>query len=233
MKLLVIGFQNSGTTMLRRLLCCHPDIRWIFHETFYLNDTSTKEHIRAKIRTKHGFNIDKHIWGEKIPFIYPRMVKSNVGSKCSIIDYARQWKIYFAPDYKIIHIVRHPVDVIMGNKTRKSIKEARTLKWYEDTVFLAIKKFEESILVKYEDILLNFNVTMKSLLEAVGISSDRGTIELVENAFCEKFKKLNQSRAFGYSGNKRHDILDKKYQNLRKIIKEINAFAGGINKYNS
>jgi len=228
---LVIGFQNSGTTMLRRLLCCHPEIRNIFHETFYLNDTNRREHVRTKIMNKHKFDIDNCVWGEKIPFIYPRMSRSKIGPRNSIVDYARRWKKYFTPDYRIIHIVRHPVDVILGNNRTKAIKPEKTIKWYEDTVFLAIRKFEESAIIKYEDILLNFDVSMGNLFSSIGLSSNKEVVDNVEEQFNERFGGLNYSRAFGYGSNKRYGSLDNKFQNLRKIIKGVNNFAGGIVKY--
>ena len=104
MKILLVGFQRSGTTLLRRILQVHPEIHRVFHEPFLLNITKTKDQV-LQFAQKNGIsNPLKETWGEKVPY-YPAVRKHNV------VKYCEKWNEYFGKESIIIHIVRHPYDI--------------------------------------------------------------------------------------------------------------------------
>ena len=69
MKILIVGFQRSGTTLLRRILHSHPEVRRIFHEEFLLKKCPTKDSLHRYLMNYDIFP-DEDNWGEKVPF-YP------------------------------------------------------------------------------------------------------------------------------------------------------------------
>ena len=103
MKILIIGFQRSGTTLLRRMLHGHPEVRRMFHEEFLLKKCQSKDSL-YKYLINHKISPDKDTWGEKVPF-YPSV------RKISVLKYCDIWNDYFGEDARILHIIRHPIDV--------------------------------------------------------------------------------------------------------------------------
>lgn len=95
MKILVIGFQRSGTTLTRKLIEAHPDVSEIFHEKRILN------------KPKKLAEIEYKIWGDKVPW------NSMTGNE--IIDYANRWAKKFNGDYRIIHVMRNPEGAARSN----------------------------------------------------------------------------------------------------------------------
>jgi len=121
MKILVIGFQRSGTTLLRRLIDLHPNVLWILHETRLLskegltNVNVISRYIKNNISNAESYKfatILKKNWGEKLPWY---------GNGSNIIYYANKWSNIFRDESKIIHIVRHPIDVALSNVEKRDL----------------------------------------------------------------------------------------------------------------
>lgn len=143
-KILIIGFQRSGTTLLRRLISFHPDVTKCFHET--------------KLLSKKNFN--KNIngnWGEKIPWYD--------GSGKFIINYVNKWIDLFKEEARILHIIRSIDDVVNSNFNFKSFDKNETKNKYIKSMFNVRKTFYHE--PKYKEILFENLVTgpFKSSLE--------------------------------------------------------------------
>jgi len=100
MQVLVTGFQRSGTTLLRRLLQLHPEIKKVFHEQVLLKREPRM--LKVYLRSKK-VHVKRDNWGEKVP--YYNKIKTE-----PVERYLRDWMTRFSIRGKIIHIVRHPYD---------------------------------------------------------------------------------------------------------------------------
>lgn len=100
-------------------------------------------------------------WGEKIPFYFRKPKKG--GFKGTILEYCLEWNRRFLPEAKIVFIVRHPMDVAIsaGKRWAKStIKAMEKQKKLLPMVIGGVRKLPNSMVIKYEDLLLD---TEKSL----------------------------------------------------------------------
>ena len=68
MNILITGIQRSGTTLLRRIFTVHPQVKRIFHESFFLTKFKTAKTLRNYLINARGINPKKDIWGEKCPY---------------------------------------------------------------------------------------------------------------------------------------------------------------------
>jgi len=84
MKILIVGFQRSGTTLIRRLFAMHPEIKLLAHENFFLAKYgNNKKKISTHIHNWKQVNIDKDNWGDKTPY-YPNIRKIPVRKYCDM-----------------------------------------------------------------------------------------------------------------------------------------------------
>ena len=155
MRILVVGFGRSGTSLLRRLIQAHPNVQKMYHETGLMGRANWKVILeRNHIRLNGN-------WGEKIPFYFRRPKKGGFGG--TILDYCKEWNRRFLPEARVILIVRHPMDVAISagkrwaHTTTKAMEKQKKLL---PIVINGICKLPNSMIVKYEDLLLD---TEKSL----------------------------------------------------------------------
>lgn len=92
MKILLTGFQRSGTALLKHVIRNHPDVKKIFHENCLLNKGL------PYIESICNFDINKETWGEKLPWFEIKPIKKYNGT---IFQYCEDW-IELFPDSKII-----------------------------------------------------------------------------------------------------------------------------------
>lgn len=108
MKILVVGFQRSGTTLLRNVMENHPDVQKMFHEKFLL------KYKNGQIKNMlAGLGNPEGTWGEKVPY-YTRRIRRGVGMH--VEEYCRRWFKMFKAEARVLHIVRHPLDVGLSSK---------------------------------------------------------------------------------------------------------------------
>jgi len=222
MQILIVGFQRSGTTMLRRILSVHPHVRAIFHENFLFTKYHTKEDLFKYLKRQNVHPYDEN-WGEKCPF-YPSI------RKIPVINYCRKWNEYFGETSRILHIVRHPIDVALScNKKMKSRKYGAVeyaLNLYQSimrTYIPKINNMESSLTFKYEDLLIDPDVVLPQIFEFCQIDSKidfRAAMSLIKNP---RYKTIDPSRAFAY---KKNPIKTK--VNLTSTFNVINKTVGGV-----
>jgi hypothetical protein len=194
MKILIIGFQRSGTTLMRRIIQGHPDVKRIFHESFLLNRFKTKLLLANFIRSS-DINFKKDTWGEKIPF-YPNLRKT------STLKYCEMWNDLFGNKSRILHIVRHPIDVTLSiSKKYKRSNTTAPLKMYKgkmSSVIPAFDKMPNVMSFKYENLLINPDEVLSKIFEFCKIQKDVDFRQYLSKISNKKYQKFDKTRAFAH-----------------------------------
>jgi len=219
-RIFVTGFQRSGTTLLRRLIQFHPEIRKMAHEaTILANEDRFKKYTIDKNMT------DNNSWGEKVPF-YTSNIKR--GFNKSIVEYCKSWNNKFKEKSKIIHILRHPYDVSISNQNKyKGLKIEKTLKLYSKImpkIITDIYNLGNCYIIKYEDLLFNPEIELYNIFSFCEIDNSAESINKVINSYSEEVSKfegnINKKRAFNY---KRSEI-NFNYKFDKNFIHQLNSF---------
>ena len=220
MQILVIGFQRSGTTLLRRMIHIHPQVKRIFHEHLLVSKfRNDKKQLLNYISNKRTNN-KKDNWGEKVPFY------GKIKGGLHPFTYCQKWTELF-PESKIIHIVRHPIDVGLSTVNKyPNINDINIpLKKYNKlmtSLIGDIDKLDNALTIKYEDLLLNTDETINKIFKFCGLKEDIEIQTLMSGLKRVKYQKINESRAFNYKKQKNMGIKVK----LGKVIEELNMIGG-------
>ncbi len=196
MKILVVGFQRSGTTLLRRIIEMHPEVEAVFHERFLLKKFRTRNSV-IKHAVKSGCTA-KGNWGEKTPY-YPNIRKINT------MKYCHQWQDYFHKESRIVHIVRHPFDVAASNVKKFNCYFNVPIRMYCTHVPVITRKIDalkNSVTVKYEDLLIHPEIIIPKLYDMCNLNPDVDWEDLLRAQEKPQYQKLNKSRALAYKGKK-------------------------------
>jgi hypothetical protein len=218
MNILIIGFQRSGTTLLRRLIQLHPQVKRIFHESALLKKYNDKKILLEYVKT-NGIKLKKDNWGEKVPY-YP------TAKQYPIVKYCKKWEDYFGDKSRILHVVRHPYDVAFSilNKFDDVVSIDKPIKIYRNIIRSSvpeINKLKSTFTFKYEDLLLNSDEMMFKIYEHCGLSSDFDFKREMINIENPLYQNINPERAFAY---KRKDI-NSDYK-LKPVIEILNTIDG-------
>jgi len=200
-RILIIGFQRSGTTLLRRLLCQHPDVAYIIHEGRLLKTTNDRQVVyecAQRIAEENGIkaNLRNSAWGDKVPFC--------ASSPKKIVGYCRKWQAMFGEKARVLIIVRHPYDVAISSEKAFEQNPERILRVFASSMpgFISTMLEDDSVMIlKFEDLVSNAAdvlsricryCTLDSSAEAVDKMSSAGRGEL------RYFDRVEPSRAFAY-----------------------------------
>jgi hypothetical protein len=229
MKVLVIGFPRSGTSLMYRVVKLHPEVKKMFFETNMLKRVGTDSE-----NVLNNFFPKKINVGEKV--IYEKDVMGKKpNTSPTPVDYCKIWNKRFKREAKIIQIIRHPYDVwnslIIHKYMKRNIKYSvpRMLENYFKfipTYFDTISKFKNCFTVKYEDMILNSDILIPQIYEHCGLSTNY------------RFKeRMKARRVFLYKTNgfKIHDVRLHKQKNefmeifdnnIDECLKVLNQFPG-------
>jgi hypothetical protein len=200
--ILVTGFQRSGTTLLRRLLCAHPGVKVVLHEARLLRKTMDMEKILGRAvkfaERRHSVALDpgNDAWGDKVPFC------TSVPKKG--IDYCAGWLEAFGKRAKVLVIVRHPCDVVLSNQ--------RTFSQNPDGVMKAMSLFMPEFVafglsdgrvrcLKFEDLVANPRPVLEGVFEFCGLDTAPKVLDAVVGSGSKElryFERIEPSRAFSY-----------------------------------
>jgi hypothetical protein len=193
MKILIIGFQRSGTTLTRRVIQSHPEVKRIFHEQFLLRNFKIKV-LLAYLRIR-DIDPKRDNWGEKVPF-YPSVKGYPITKYCEL------WNEHFGKQSRILHVVRHPVDVAFSVSNKyKNQNFDYALGLYQKRMVKYIPKImvmENTFTFKYEDLLLNPDKVIPRIFWFCGLDKDvdfKSNLSIIKNP---KYQNINKSRAFAY-----------------------------------
>ena len=215
MKILVIGFPRSGTTLMYRTIGNHPDVDRMYFETNMMKRIGTqKENTLNRVFPK-GKNV-----GEKVIYERDIMGKLNSGAPTPV-DYCKMWNKRFKGEARIVQIIRHPYDVwnslLIKKYIRRNLKHAiiKMQKRYFDYVpgyFDRISKFKNCFTVKYEDLVTNSEVVIPQIYEHFGLDTKHSRSE-----------HMRSGRVFAYKtkGLRIHEFrLHKQKNGFMKVVED-------------
>lgn len=206
MKVLIIGFPRSGTSLTYRIFKRHKDIQKMYYESLILWRHWDKNIYNLFPGFGKGQNGGEKIIHEK------RFIGKTKDTK--FYEYCDLWNKLFKDEAKIIQIVRHPYDqwnsiVKKKYKARRLIdKIPRQLKIYFNYLPETVEKIisqPNSLSIKYEDLTLEPKLTIKKMYEHCGLDPTR-------TAFQENIRK---GKTFWYKSHGHNIDNDNAYKSVR------------------
>ncbi len=211
MKILVVGFPRSGTSLTNRIFDKHPDVSKMLFEKWLLKQVKSINQISKKFPNMVGTYGEKVIWGSRI---------ACKGTQQSIFDYCIEWNDTFGEEAKIIQLIRHPYDTLnslFSSKKRFPRGPAFTKNYSEYLQFAPIfiqkiNNLSNSLTVKYENLISDLDNTTKAMYGHCGINPSHKHSE-----------KMKIKRIFNY---KHKDLLFKYDDRLKDVIDIMNSIEG-------
>ena len=212
-KILITGFKHSGTTMLHQLIKAHPQVGFIENEEGFIEFDKPKEWVLMFAQKTAG-NLKRNAWGEKLPW----GTRGNDIKAKRPIGIITKWLKYFKYDGRVIHILRHPLDVVLSGLNGNKVVQS-DLNFILDTVpkvinFTNTKKKCASIV--YEDLLTKPEIHLRNIFEFLNLKTSDNIIKKVINTSL-KFGKINADRAFAYK--KKGVNIEIDYNGIIDLIK--------------
>jgi hypothetical protein len=213
-KVLITGFKHSGTTLLHQLIDAHPQVGHIENEKNLITYDKPVEWVLL-FASKYVSNLKKKMWGEKIPY-----GKSISDDENKAIEMITKWLKYFKDEARVIHIVRHPLDVVLsGSLHRRNYMQSDL-----DFILRSVSKvidftnpINKCATLIYEDLVSNPSYYLYRIFSFLGLDTDRETIKRVVDAPELKFNKINSNRAFAFKKKGLDDSVD--YEGIKVNIK--------------
>ena len=158
--ILIGGCGRSGTTLLLAILSAHPNIYAIPYETWSFWPTETSNEFRSLIKA-----FEAKLETLNIPATYKRWCEKtpkNVQSFGRLLE-------CFGSNIRLIHIVRDGRDVITSIHPHDPTTFWVPLeRWIEDvTAGLNYEGHPQVLTIRYEDLILHFKTTIKTLCEFI------------------------------------------------------------------
>lgn len=205
--------MHSGTTMLMSLINAHPQVGCIEFEQAYIEYYDKPRKWILTQASRKVPEMKKYVWGDKLPWGWNSHEKKGVRS----IKFSRRWLKLFKTQARVLHILRHPVDVALsgrGNTPRKRILNdiVSSVSPYID--FLNNNK--RCATVVYEELVCNPEIYLPKIFEFINVKVTPKIINKVINTQL-KFGKINADRAYSYKKLGIETDID--YQ---KLIEKVN-----------
>lgn len=215
MKILVVGFPRSGTSLTYRIFEKHPQVKKMFFEKWVIKKSQTKEEFYQRFPVFNGSTC-----GEKV--ICEKRVTGKIGkTNQTIVDYCLKWNDWFGKEAKIVQIVRYPFDslnslVMSKNRFKRgpmfSLVYQEYLK-YIPNYMIEISKIHNCKTIKFENLVDTPNEIIKSLYEHCNLDPNH------------KFKEaIRKDRSFKYLRNKK--LLFEYDDRLVGIVNKLNIIEG-------
>lgn len=216
MNILLTGMQRSGTTLLRRIFTIHPQVKRMFHESFFLTKCANPTLLTRRI-TATNINPKKDIWGEKCPY-YPNI------RKIKPEDYCEKLHRWYPKKFRVIHIVRHPIDVANSNvKKFKYVKNIQSpIAMYKRIIPRIVSAFFDApyvLNVKYEHLLMNPDIVIPEMYDFCNLKPDVDYKARLKKLANKKYQEINSDRAFAFRNSE---------QKLKVSFKDVFAVVNKI-----
>jgi hypothetical protein len=202
-RILVTGFQRSGTTLLRRLLCQHPDVDYIIHEGRLIQKANSKvalTNMARSIAHEQGHDIDtkRGVWGDKVPF---------PAGRPGPVEYYRKWMKMFGRSARVVLIVRHPYDVAVSSKRTFDQSAEKIIKAYAAVMPRVMREAlrDNVLIIKFEELLASPIPEMKRVLKYCKLNHSDDVVRKMAASGKEElryFDGIESSRAFAYKAGK-------------------------------
>lgn len=229
MKILVIAFPRSGTTLIYRTIKKHPQMKEMIFERNVLKKTGNVH----KNYLNRTFSKGKNI-GEKVIYERDRMGKKNTNAPTPV-DYCELWNNRFKDESRIIQIIRHPYDcwnsLLLKKYAARHIEHSipRMLKAYFDfipTYFNTISKFENCLTIKYEDLISNSDELIENIYTYCSLDPLFKSKEIMRQGRLFAYKRQGlaiHSPRFEKQKTAFMKILE---ENIEDCLKILNKFPG-------
>ncbi len=220
-KIFICGCGHTGTTILARIIGNHSKIHLINFETgmfllnrYYIKDKLIKKFSNEALKKKKFYILEKtprHIWH---------------------VDYINK----IIKDPKFILTTRRPEETIYSLYKRYKNLDLAIQRYQDDSIqTLRSLELKNSILIKYEDLILNTEVTLKKICKFLNLRIEKDMINFFKkpiewnltNPFSGKKDYHNEKRNMQANLPLSREI--KKNEIPLKIKKKINIF---LNKKN-
>jgi len=229
MKILVIGFPRSGTSLTHRIFKNHKDVTYMYFETLLL-----WKHRNKKIENLFkGFKKNEN-GGEKIIYERTHIWKKR---EYKYLEYCDWWNEQFKEQAKIVQIIRHPYDSwnsVIKNKyipRRRQHVIVKMLNKYFQCVSENIRKIDSypnTFTFKFEHLITEPELILDKLYTHAGLDPTR-------TGFNERFRGgktfLYKKNGFVIDKdqrvkNQRDEYWKTMNKNLPELIKLMNEFDG-------
>jgi len=213
MKILVVGFPRSGTSLTCRIFAKHPEVKRMLFEKWALKQGSTKKELIKK------YPMFKSTCGEKV--IWEKRVTGKIGKTTeSIVDYCLKWNDWFQDEARIVQIIRHPFDslnsLVISKKRFPRGPSFNTI--YPEYLKYAglfvswISDIPNCMTIKYETLVAKPDQTIRKMYKHCSIDPNHKHPE-----------QMKSKRIFNY---KEKDFLFKYTDKLEVIIDSFNKIEG-------
>jgi hypothetical protein len=213
-KVLITGFKHSGTTLLHQLIDAHPQVGHIENEKNLITYDKPVEWVLL-FASKYVNDLKKNMWGEKIPY-----GKSTSDDENKAIEMITKWIEYFKEEARVIHIVRHPIDVVLSGTLHRISYKQNDLDFILRSVPKVIdftNPINKCATLVYEDLVSNPSYYLLNIFSFLGLNTDNETIKEVVDAPELKFNKINSDRAFAFKKKGIDDVVD--YDKIKVNVK--------------
>jgi len=215
MKILVVGFPRSGTSLSHRIFAKHPEVKGMLFEKWVLKQGATKKELIRK------YPMFKYTCGEKV--IWEKRVTGKIGkTDQNIIDYCLKWNEWFKDEARIIQIIRHPFDslnsLVLSKKRFPRGPSFKTI--YPEYLNNAsrfingIKSIPNCMTIKYENLISKPEKMIKKMYKYCNIDTNHKHPEV-----------MKKGRIFNY---KDKEFLFEYDDRLQNIIDKLNEIEGMI-----
>ena len=187
--------MHSGTTMLHQLIKAHPQVGWIENEECYIEYDKPKEWVLMFAKKKVE-NLKTHAWGEKIPWGHR---ESDAKGK-RIIKIISKWLEYFPHQARVLHILRHPLDVALSGQGSNLVLPdfEKIIDSVPNVIDFINKCGKTCATVVYEDLLTNPHSHLRNIFDFLNLASSNKIIKTVMSNPSLKFEGINANRAFAH-----------------------------------
>jgi hypothetical protein len=194
-RVLITGFKHSGTTLLHQLLNAHPDVDRIENEAGYIELKNAKEWVLSQASNKH------FVWGDKLPW----STRKNDLKAQRAIAFSKKWLRIFQKKGRVLHLVRHPVDVSLSRYPlmleQNLTLDKNTYRYATTSVPIFIDHVNNSLKMKtivYEELVVDPELHLKNILAFLNLKNNPKLIKKIIESKTLRYGKINPDRAYAF-----------------------------------